>query len=119
MSASRYVEENDSAAMVTAKRSAGIAPVVNIREHITHTTKLSANKDALKPRGNVTRSPKQGYEWPDKKDLCPPIFFVLKYAYPLILQSPKFTAPWFDLYDFWESGRWYIYARCATRVLTR
>ena len=27
---------------------------------------------ALKPRGDITRSPQQGYEWPDKKDLCPP-----------------------------------------------
>ena len=27
---------------------------------------------ALKPRGDVTRSPKQGYQWPHKKDLCPP-----------------------------------------------
>ena len=76
MSARRYVEENDSAAMVTAKRSAGIAPEVNIREHITYTTQPSVNKGALKPRGNVTRSPKQGYQWPHKKDLCRPIFFV-------------------------------------------
>ena len=28
---------------------------------------------ALKPRGDVTRSPKQGYQWPNKKDLRPPI----------------------------------------------
>ena len=27
---------------------------------------------ALKPRGDVTRSPKQGYQWPHKKDSCPP-----------------------------------------------
>ena len=26
---------------------------------------------ALKPRADVTRSPKQGYQWPNKKDLCP------------------------------------------------
>ena len=26
---------------------------------------------ALKPRADVTRSPKQGYQWPHKKDLCP------------------------------------------------
>ena len=25
----------------------------------------------LKPRGDVTRGPKQGYQWPHKKDLCP------------------------------------------------
>ena len=27
---------------------------------------------ALKPRADVTRSPKQGYQWPQKKDVCPP-----------------------------------------------
>ena len=26
---------------------------------------------ALKPRGDVTRSPKQGYQWPHKKESCP------------------------------------------------
>ena len=25
---------------------------------------------ALKPRTDVTRSPKEGYQWPPKKDLC-------------------------------------------------
>ena len=28
----------------------------------------------LKPRADVTRSPKQGYQWPHKKDMCPPKF---------------------------------------------
>ena len=27
---------------------------------------------ALKPRGNIIRSPKQRYYWPHKKNLCPP-----------------------------------------------
>ena len=27
---------------------------------------------ALKPRGDIARSPKQGYQWPHEKDLCPP-----------------------------------------------
>ena len=30
---------------------------------------------ALKPRADVTRSPKQGYQWPRKKDRCPQNFF--------------------------------------------
>ena len=37
---------------------------------------LSSNKAeptlALKPRGDITRSPKKGYQWPHKKDSCPP-----------------------------------------------
>ena len=33
---------------------------------------------ALKPRGDVTRSPKQGYQWPHKKDSCPPKIFKKK-----------------------------------------
>ena len=30
---------------------------------------------SVKPRADVTRSPKQGYQWSHKKDLCPPICF--------------------------------------------
>ena len=48
----------------------GVAPEVNLREHILRTPPPSANKAeptlALKPRGDVTRSPKQGYQWPHK-----------------------------------------------------
>ena len=33
---------------------------------------------ALKPRGDIIRSPKQGYQWPHKKDLCPPKIFQKK-----------------------------------------
>ena len=44
--------------------------------NVTHTPPLSSNKAeptlALKPRGHVTRSPKQEYQWPHKKDSYPP-----------------------------------------------
>ena len=44
--------------------------------NITRTPPLSSNKPeptlTLKPRGDVTRSPKQGYQWPHKKHSCPP-----------------------------------------------
>ena len=44
--------------------------------NVTCTLLLSPNKAeptlALKPRGDVTRSPKQGYQWHHKKDSCPP-----------------------------------------------
>ena len=33
---------------------------------------------AFKTRADITRSPKQGYQWPQEKDLCPPIFFLKK-----------------------------------------
>ena len=49
---------------------------------ITYTPLLSSNKAeptlALKPRGDVTRSPKQGHQWPHKKDSCPPKIFKKK-----------------------------------------
>ena len=42
--------------------------------HCTQATKNASEGStlALKPRGDVTRSPKQGYQWPHEKDLCPP-----------------------------------------------
>ena len=48
----------------------GVAPELNLRERILCTPLPSANKAeptlAFKPRGDVTRSPKQGYQWPHK-----------------------------------------------------
>ena len=35
---------------------------------------------ALKPRANITRSPKQGYQWPHEKDLCPPKIFKTNFS---------------------------------------
>ena len=47
---------------------------------------------ALKPRADITRSPKQGYQWPHKKDLCPQKFFEKNVSwFPCPL--PKFLAP--------------------------
>ena len=65
MPACRYVEKNGSATMLAVKGSAGVAPEVNLREHVTHTPLANANK-ALKPRGGISRSPEQGYHWPRK-----------------------------------------------------
>ena len=39
---------------------------------------------ALKPTGDVIRSPKQGYQWPHKKDSCPPKIFLKKGSKPLM-----------------------------------
>ena len=45
--------------------------------YITFASAKNQNKAeptlALKPRGEVTRNAKQGYQWPPpKKDMCPP-----------------------------------------------
>ena len=67
--------------MLATKKSVGVAPEVSLRKYVSCTPPPpSANKTqpALKPRVDVTRSPKQGHQWPHKKDLCPPIFFLKK-----------------------------------------
>ena len=46
MPAHRYVEENGSAAILAAKRLAGVASEVNLGEHITHMPPPSVNKAA-------------------------------------------------------------------------
>ena len=54
-----------------AKRSASVAPEVDLRECTLHSPLQKVNKAeptlALNPRGNVTRNPKQGYKWPQKR----------------------------------------------------
>ena len=58
------------AAVLAIYTSGGVAPEVNLGECISHTPPQSSNKAAptlaLKHRGDVTRSPKQGYQWPKK-----------------------------------------------------
>ena len=52
---------------------------------------------ALKPRTDVTRSPKQGHQWPHKKDLCPP-----KLKKKNIIQGYLAYRPTSEHYDFEE-----------------
>ena len=42
-----------------------------------HTSKKACKEStlALKPSADITRSPKQGYQWPYERHLCPPKFF--------------------------------------------
>ena len=58
------------AAMLALYIGKGVTLEVNLRECISHMPPHSLNKAeptlALKPRGDVTRSPKQGYQWPHK-----------------------------------------------------
>ena len=71
------MEDISLAAILATNRSVGVAPEVNLRECVTCMPPASANK-ALKPRGDVTRSPKQGHQWLHKKDLCPPKIILKK-----------------------------------------
>ena len=58
------------AAMLAIYTSRGVTPEVNIRECILCRPPQSSNKAeptlALKPRGDITTSPKQVYQWPQK-----------------------------------------------------
>ena len=70
----KFVDQKGSAAMLTSIQSVFITPEVNLR--ITKVRKDAKSSTlALKPRADVTRSPKQGYQWTPEKDLCPPNFF--------------------------------------------
>ena len=70
------------AAMLAVYTSRGVAPEVNLRERISCMPPQSLNKAeptlALKPRGDVTRSPKQGYQWPHKWTCVQQNFFLKK-----------------------------------------
>ena len=61
----RYMEENYLAAMLAAKRSAGVAPEVKAQIRLPTLV--------LKPTGDLTRSPKQLSVVP-QKDVYPKIF---------------------------------------------
>ena len=59
--------------MLTSIQSASVAPEVNLRITQARQYGQYAKGDlALKPRADITRSSKQGYQWPHEKDLCPP-----------------------------------------------
>ena len=60
----RYVEEINTTAMLATKMLAGVTPMVNLREDV-HLCQVQIRLPtlALKPRWDVTRSPKQGYQW--------------------------------------------------------
>ena len=82
----KYVGQSGLAAMLAVKRSAGVAPEVNLRNSAQARKHASESTLALKPRADVTRSPKQGYQWPHKKDMCP----VMDNPTPLVYNVPVF-----------------------------
>ena len=55
---------------LAVKRSGGVTPEADPRECTLHLPLQKMNKAeptlTLKPRGDVTRNPKQGYRWPQK-----------------------------------------------------
>ena len=55
----------------------GVAPEVNLRNslHAGDKARKRGIHSGFETQGDVTRSPKQGYQWPHGKDLCPPDFF--------------------------------------------
>ena len=70
----KYVGQSGSAAMLAVKRSTGVAPEVNLRNSMQARKHASESTLALKPRADITRSLKEGYQWPHKKDMCPTKF---------------------------------------------
>ena len=57
--------------MLAIKRLESVAPKVDLGEYTLHSPLQKMNKAEptlpLKPRGDVTRNPKQGYQWPPKR----------------------------------------------------
>ena len=76
--------------MPATKRSACVAEV-DLRECTLDLPLQKANKAepslALKPRGDVTRNPEQGFQWPQKGHVCPPKTLKKK----KILSLPRYT----------------------------
>ena len=95
MPARGYVEENNLAAMLATKKSAGESRGT---WHVClHQVWIRLPTLALKPRGDITRTPKQGYQWPHKKDLCHPKIKKRKNCNPNTFYrffSLKYLADW-------------------------
>ena len=65
----KYVNEIGLTAMLATKRSAGVAPEVNLRKYTLCMSPWSVNKAGHSSFENrdATRSLKQGYQWPHKR----------------------------------------------------
>ena len=64
-----YVDRNGLAVILAAKRSAGVTPEVDLG-NLLHAGNKACEREstmALKPRADITRSPKQEYQWPTKR----------------------------------------------------
>ena len=62
--------------MLAVKRSAGVTPEVNMRNPLHVGDEVLKQRIYPKARIDVTRGPKQGYQWPYRQDrCCPKIYF--------------------------------------------
>ena len=52
-----------------------VSIATEIKQNRKENSQLCAGEEARKTRADVTRIPKQGYQWPHKKDLCPAKIF--------------------------------------------
>ena len=69
----RYVDQKGLVAMLTSIQSAGVTPDMNLRNSVqTRKHRSEESALALQLRADITRNPKQRYQWPYEKDLCPP-----------------------------------------------
>ena len=66
----KYIDQKGLAAMMTSIQSAGKS-----EDHTSEKTHKKGPTLALKSMAEITRNPKQGYQWPHEKDLCPSNFF--------------------------------------------
>ena len=70
MPGDRYMEDVGTTSILAAKRV-----LYQVNKYTSAQIRLPTL--ALKPRRDITRSPKQGYQWPHKNDLCPPKMKIL------------------------------------------
>ena len=89
-SASTWIKKG-SAVMLTSIQSAGVAPEVNLR--ITQARKHTKRDPPSIETQDATRSPKQGYQWPNEKDLRLPKIYKKNKNYGL------FSSCFFPLAD--------------------
>ena len=65
----KYVDQKDLAARLAVRMSAGVALDVILWNPLHTGNKACKREDP--PRADITRSPKQGYQWHHKKDWKP------------------------------------------------
>ena len=71
----KYGDRNGSAAMLAAKRPAGVAPELNLRNPL-HAGDEAHSERIYPGQGRRYQNPNKGISGPTKKDLCPPNFFL-------------------------------------------